>query len=166
MLFHESLSDSKSPQVSRILLSILADPNYVIVWMVFTRLRISNSSSPSINPLVTVPSAPITIGITVTFIFHSFFSSLVRSMYLPFFMLSFSFTLWSAGTAKSIIRQVLSFFFFFFFFFDHLVVWLRLSDPLVSQNSREFWASQFSGRIVFCIYHIFVWSNINFLHNF
>ena len=35
--------------------------------MVFTRLLISNSSCPLINLLVSVPSAPITIGITVTF---------------------------------------------------------------------------------------------------
>ena len=35
--------------------------------MVFTRPLISNSFSPFINLLVTVPSASITIGITVTF---------------------------------------------------------------------------------------------------
>ena len=41
--------------------------------MVSTRPLISKSSSPFNNPLVTVPKTPITIGITVTFMFHSFF---------------------------------------------------------------------------------------------
>ena len=36
MVFHWSLSDSKSPQVSRILLSILAVFNNAVVWMVST----------------------------------------------------------------------------------------------------------------------------------
>ena len=41
MVFHWSLSDSKSPYVSRTLLSILADLNDAIVWMVSTRPPIS-----------------------------------------------------------------------------------------------------------------------------
>ena len=42
-------------------------------WMVSTRLLISKSSSPCTNHLVIVPNAPITVGTTITFIFHSFF---------------------------------------------------------------------------------------------
>ena len=38
MVFHWSLCDSKCPQVSRILLSILADPNNDVVLMVSTFL--------------------------------------------------------------------------------------------------------------------------------
>ena len=82
MVFHWSLSDSKSPQVSRTLLSILAVLNNVVVWMVSTRPPTSKSSSPFSNPLVTVPNATITIGIIVTCMFHSFFNSLARSKYL------------------------------------------------------------------------------------
>ena len=82
MVFHWSLRDSKFPQVSRTLLSILDDLNNVVVRMVFTHPLIFTSSSPSIDPLVTVPRAPLTIGITVTFMFNSFFSSLARSTYL------------------------------------------------------------------------------------
>ena len=48
MVFYLSLSDSKSPQVSRILLSILADLNAGL-WMVFTCPLIYKSSSPFIN---------------------------------------------------------------------------------------------------------------------
>ena len=73
MVFHWSLSNSKFPQVSRILLSILAVLNNVVVWMVSTRPLISKSSSPFNYPVVTVLKAPITIGIIVTFMFHCFF---------------------------------------------------------------------------------------------
>ena len=103
------MSERKSPQVSRTFLSILADLNNALVWMVSTRPLISKSSSACTNPLVTVPSVPITTGSTVTFMFHGFFSSLTRSRYLSLFLLSFSFTLWSDGTAKSTIRHVLLF---------------------------------------------------------
>ena len=73
MIFHWGLSDSKFPQVSRTLLSILAVLNNVVIWMVSTPEPTSKSSSPFNNPLLTVPKAPITIGIIVTFMFHSFF---------------------------------------------------------------------------------------------
>ena len=109
MVFHCSLSDSKSPQVSRTLLSILAVLKNAVVWMVSTRPPTSKSFSPFSNPLVTVPNAPITIGTIVPCMFHSFFNSLARSTYLSFFSYSFSFILWSAGTAKSTILQVLFF---------------------------------------------------------
>ena len=101
MVFHWSLSDSKSPQVSRTLLPILAVLNNAVVWMVSTRPPTSKSSSPFSNPLVTLPKAPITIGTIVTFMFHSFFNSLARSRYLSYFSHSFSFILCSAGIAKS-----------------------------------------------------------------
>ena len=69
---HWSLRDSKSPQISRTLLSFLADLNNAVTWMVSTCPLISKSSSPCINPLITVLRAPITIGIIVTFMFHIF----------------------------------------------------------------------------------------------
>ena len=101
MVFLWSLSDSKSPQVSRTL-AVLSN---AVVWIVSTRPPISNSSWPFNNPLVIVPNAPIAIGTIVTFMFHSFFNSLAKSRYLSFFSLSFRFILWSAGTAKSTILQ-------------------------------------------------------------
>ena len=103
MAFLWSLRDSKSPQVTRILLSILAGLNNAVVSMASTCPLTSKSSSLFTNPLGIVPSAPITTGITINFMFHSFFfRSLTKSRY--FFSLSFHFTLWLAGTAKSKIR--------------------------------------------------------------
>ena len=78
MVFHWSLSDSKSPQLFRTLLHVLTDPNNAVVRMVSTGPLISKSSTPCTNPLMTVPSAPITIGITATVKFHSFFQFLSK----------------------------------------------------------------------------------------
>ena len=111
MGFHWSLSDSKSPQVSRTRLRILIVLSNAVVWIVSTRLPTSKFSRPINNPLVIVPKAPITIGTIVINMFHRFFNPLARSRYLSFFSLSFGFILWSAGTAKSTILQILFFFF-------------------------------------------------------
>ena len=50
MVFHWSLKDSKSPQISRTLVSIMADINNAVVWMCSIHPVISNSFSPSTNP--------------------------------------------------------------------------------------------------------------------
>ena len=111
MVFHWSLCAGKSPQVSWTFLNILTDLINAVVWTVSTPPLISKSSSFCINPLVTVPRAPITVGIITTFMFYGFFFySLARSRYLSFFSHSLNFTLRSAGTAKSTILQVLFFF--------------------------------------------------------
>ena len=108
MVFHWSLSDSESPQVSRTQLRILAVFNNPVVWMVSTRPPTPNSSNPFCNPLFTLLNAPITIDVIVTCMFHSFFfNSLSRSRNLSTISHSFSFILCSAGTAKSSILQVL-----------------------------------------------------------
>ena len=109
MVSHWSLSDSKSPQVSRTRLRILAVLGNAVIWIVSTSPPTSKSSRPFNNPLVIVPKAPITIDTIITFIFHSFFNSLARSRYLSFFAHSFRFILWSAGTTKSTILQILFF---------------------------------------------------------
>ena len=165
MFFHWSLSDSKSPQVSRTLLSILAVLNNAVIWMVSTPPPTSKSSSPFSNPLV--PNAPITIGIIVTCMFHSFFNSLARSRYLSFFSHSFRFILWSAGTAKSTNLQVLFFFFFFFFLLiiikSGLLARIRWSVCMLKSHRSLCVAFSRTGAGV-CIYHLLVWSNLNFLH--
>ena len=160
MVFHWSLSDSKSPQVSRTLLSILAVVNNAVVWMVSTRPPTSKSSSPFSNPLVTVPNAPITIGIIVICMFHNFFSSLARSRYLSFFSHSFSFILWSAGTEKSTILQVLFFFFFLLLIIikSGLLAGIRWSVCILKSH-RSLCESFSRTGDGLCIYHLLVWSN-------
>ena len=142
MVFHWSLSDSKSPQVSRTRIRILAVLSNVVVWIVSTRPPTSKSSMPFNNPLVIVPNTPITIDITVTFMFHSFFNSLARSRYLSFFSLSFRFILWSAGTAKSTILQIL----FFKFFTPSSAGGLSLESEWQQKSSDLKDSSECSGR--------------------
>ena len=91
MVFHWSMSDSKSPQVSRTLLSILAVLSNAVIGIVSTRPPTSKSSTPFNNPLVTVLKAPIKIGTIVTFIFHSFsqFSCKVEVLILLFAFFQF-----------------------------------------------------------------------------
>ena len=161
MVFHWSLRDSKSPPVSRTLLSILAVLNNVLVWMVSTLPPTSKSSSPFSNPLVTVPKAPITIGIIATFMFHSFFNSLARSRYLSFFSYSFSFILWSAGIVSSIILQIL--FFLLIIIRSCLLAGVRWSVCMLKSH-RSLCVSFSRTGAGLCIYHLLVWSNLNFLH--
>ena len=99
-----------------------------VVRMVSTFPLISKSFSAFTKPLRIVSSVLITIGITVTFVFQSFFYSLARSRYLSLFSLSFNFTMWSVKTAKSTIQQVL----FLWWLSLGLIVWPRLNDPFVS----------------------------------
>ena len=110
--------------------------------MVSTRPPTSKSSSPFNSPLLSVPKAPITIGIIVTFMFHSFFNSLVRSRYLSFFSHYFSFILWSAGTAKSTILQILFFCLSF------------LGDPYMCQSPVGVYMCHFLGQELGCEYTI------------
>ena len=105
MVFHWSLSD-KSTQVSRTQLRILIVLSNAVIWIISTRLPISKSFRPFNNPLVILPKEPNTIDTIVTFMFHSFFTSLARSRYLSFFSLSFRFILWFAWTAKATIFQI------------------------------------------------------------
>ena len=156
MVFHWSLSDSKSPQVSRTLLSILAVLNNVIIWIVSTRLPTSKSSSPFCNPLVTVPNAPITIGMIVTCMFHSFFNSLAMSRYLSFFSHSFSFILWSAGTAKLTILQVI--FFLLIIIRSGLLAEIRWS--FVCQSPIGVYVCYFLRQLLGCAYTICLYGQI------
>ena len=65
MFFHCSLSDSKSPQVSRTRFKILAVHINAVIWIVFTRPPTSKSSRPFNNPFVFVPKVPISIIIFI-----------------------------------------------------------------------------------------------------
>ena len=163
MVFHWSLTDSKSPQVSRTRLGILAFLSNAVVWIVSTRPPTSKSSRPFNSPLVIVPNAPITIGTIVTFTFHSFFNSLARSRYLSFFSLSFRFILWSAGTAKSTILQIL--FLLLIIMRFGLLAGIRWAVCML--KSHRCLCESFSRTGAgLCIYHLFVWSNWNIIYFF
>ena len=141
MVFHWSLSDNKSSQVFRTLLSILADFNNAAVWMVSPRPLISSSSSSCINSLLIVPSAPITIGITGAFMFYSFFSSFARSWYY----LSFRFL--SVLPCGQPGRQSLQFGMFTYFGWQSLslVAWTRLGDYYHYFTAPEFFTPALTG---------------------
>ena len=161
MVFQWSLSDSKSPQVSRTRLRILAVLSNAVIWIVSTRPPTSKSSRPFNNPLIIVPKAPITIGTFVTFMFHSFFNSLAGSMYLSFFSHSFKFIQWSAGTAKSTILQML--FFWLIIIRSCLLGGIRWSVCMLKTHRSLCMSFSWRGAGL-CIYHLLVWSNLNFLH--
>ena len=145
-------SDSKSPQVSKIVLIILANFNNAEVWIVSSRPLISKSSRPFINPLVTVLSASTKIGIAVSFLFHVFFNSLARSMYLCFFFAFFQ--LYPVISRDSKVNYS------FCWLSQGLAAWRRLDDPFDSQNSREVCASHSPGRILSCAYTVCLYGQI------
>ena len=114
--------------------SLLKSPGLFSVFWPFSIMLLSPTSKsfrPFNNPLVTVPKAPITIGIIVTFMFHSSFNSLARSRYLSLF----SHLVLFCSQPEQQSRQFCRFSFFFFFFFwliiKGLVFWPRLGDPFV-----------------------------------
>ena len=131
--------------------------------MVSTHPPTSKSSSPFSNPLVTVLNAPLTIGIIVTCMFHSFSSSLARSRVLSFFSNSFIFILWSAGIATSTLLQVL----FFLFIIIRSVLLTEIRWPMcMSKSHWSLWVLFSRTGAVLCIYHLFERSDLNFLHIF
>ena len=81
-----------------------------LVWMVSIHSLISNSSRSFSYPLEIVPSMLITDVITVTFMLHSFFSSLARSKYLILFSFSFIFIVCLARWQNLLFSWVSSFF--------------------------------------------------------
>ena len=150
MAFHWSLGESKSAQVSRTLLSIIAELNNAVIWMVSACPSISNSSRPLTKPLGIFPSAPITIGITVTFMLYWF---LVLWLCLGTCLSSYNLWFFLCGLAK---RQSL-----LFGIFPFLLLIITTSD-LISvmrwsvciKNPRESCMFHFLGRILDCAYNI------------
>ena len=144
VVFNWSLSDSESPLVTRTLLSILADPNNAVLWIVSTRPFISESSTFFINPLVTVPWPPIIIGINATFTCHSFFQFPSKVLILL------------SGQPGQQIQQFCK----FYFFVDYYKVWPRLSDAFGCQNPRRVFVCHSPGLMLSCAYTIFSYGQI------
>ena len=101
---------NKFLQISSTSLRILVGCNSTVVCNSTILVFIPISFSRFGNLDGVVPSAPIITGITFKFIFNSFFSSIANSWYFCIFSFSFSSTLVSYGTAKSIIWHFLPFF--------------------------------------------------------
>ena len=156
MVFHCSLSDSKSPQVSRTFLSIQAVLNNAVVWMVSTLPLTSKSSSPFSNPFVTVPNTPITIGIIVTCMFQSFFNSLARSRVLILLFTSFQF--YSVVSREQ--SRLFCKFSFFCWLSWSLVFWPRLGDPCVCWSPIGVYVCHFLGQVLGCAYTICLYGQI------
>ena len=107
--------------------------------------------------------------------FHcSFFSSLARSRYLDLFSLSFNFTLCSTGTAKFLAGSLFFVFCFLIFVFVlFLFCFFTISKSghlaeirfvCILKSHRISCVSLSGMDFGSCIYHLFVWSNLNFLH--
>ena len=125
--------------------------------MVSTRPPTFQSSSPFCNPLLTVLNEPITFVIIVTCMFHSFINSLARSRYLSFFCTLF------CGQLGQQSRQ--------FSKITFLLITIRYG--LLAEIKWSVCMSMFHRSLCvlfsrtgagLCIYHLFVWSNLNFLH--
>ena len=131
--------------------------NNAVVWMVSTRPLISKSSSPFINYLVTEASSPITIGINVTFMFHSFFqfsSKVYVLIFLFVFLPFYPLVSWNGKVYYSADS----------FFVEYLEVWLPDRDLVVRLYIKIL--EKFM-RLIFLdrFWVVFVWLNLNFLHN-
>ena len=90
-----------------------------------------------------------------------FFNSLARSRNLSFFSHSFSFILWSAGTAKSTVLQVLLF--MLIIIRSCLLAEIRWS-VCMSKSHRSLCVLFSRTGAGLCIYHLLLWSNLNFLY--
>ena len=131
--------------------------------MVSTRPLIFKSSSPFNNPPVTVPKAPITIGLIVTFIFHCFvqFPSKVQVLILLFTFFQF----YSVISRDCKVHNFSFFFFpfsFFFFFLWGLIIIrsglqaeFRLS-ACMPESYKSLCVSFSRTDAGLCIYHLFV----------
>ena len=164
-VFHTSVSRCLLTEVgvTTSLLIFLADLNKAVVrWSPLVLLFLSPPIFVSIL-LENVSKAPITTGISVSFMFHSFFPLfLARFRYLSLFSLSFSFTLWSVETAKSTTRQVLG-------FLRTLTMSGRLAEirwsVSISKSLNCLCVSFSRTDGGLGIYHSFTWSNLKFWHN-
>ena len=163
--FHSATSDGLSleielQQVSRTLLSILAVFNNAVFWMVSTRPPTYKSYRPFNNPLVTVSKAPITIGIIVTFMFHSFFQFYSKVKVLISLFTFFQF--YSVVSRGSKVNNFADFLFFLIIILSGLQADIRWS-VCMSKSHRSLCVSFSRTGAGLGLHHLLAWSNFNFL---
>ena len=124
MVFHWSLSDSKSSHVSRTVLGIPTDLYSIVVSMVSARPLTSKSSSTFQNLLVTESIEPIAV---VTFMFQSFFFQFPSKVEV--FILLFTFFHFYSVFSRN--NKVHNFAISLFFFFDYCMVWSSGRDLVI-----------------------------------
>ena len=154
MIFHWSLRDSKSPQVSRALLGILAVINNVIVWMVSTGPFIFKSSSPFNNSSVTVPREPITIIIIFHFHVPQYFQFPSKVFVLLYIFFHFYFMVSRDSKFHNFTRS------FCGWLLQGLVVWPKLGDPFVCQTPIGVCVPHSRGHMLGCAYTIYSYGQI------
>ena len=96
MVIYWSLNYCQSPQVSRTHLSILANLKKAVVLMVPIHPMFSNSCSHFSKPLWTVSSTQTTVSVTLTFMFHRFFSLALAKLWSIFSFLGQNFIRWGS----------------------------------------------------------------------
>ena len=109
---------------------------------------------------MTIPSASVSVHVTVTLMFHSLLTSLARSKYLSLFSFSLIFILLSARTAKSI-RHV----FFFLLIITRPVLARIRCFVCISEYQRILCVSFSRTDSGLYMYNLVVWLNFNLLHN-
>ena len=162
MVFYWSLSDSKSPQLSWTLLSILAEFNNAVVWMVSSHPLISQSSSPSTNPF-----GDCTECTNYDWYHHHFhvphflqLSCKVQVFISLFAFFQFYFVVCQDGKVHYSAGPL------FLLIITRSGYLAKIKWSICITKSQGSLCVSFS-RMDFglCIYQLFVWSNLNFLHN-
>ena len=118
----------------------------------------------STKTLVIVPSTPITIGITVAFKFHSFITSQTRSRYLSLFAFFYFHSGGLPGQQSPPFGRLPT---------PFLLLTITRSNRLAekrwfvchSKSLRSLRISFSRTDSALSIYHLFVWSDLDFLHS-
>ena len=132
--------------------------------MVSTCPLIFKVSSPCTNPLVTVPRAPITIDVTVSFMFHSFFFQFPCKVRVFFFLFAF-FQFYSVVSRDNKVHNSTSSIFLLIIVRSGRLVKIRRS-VCISKSQKSLCVSFSRTDSGLSIYHLIVSSNLNFLHSF
>ena len=145
MVFHWSLRDSKSPQVSRTLLSILAVLNYAVVWMVSTHTPTSVSSFSCCTKSINYNWYNCHLHVPWFFQFLNKVEVLILIFtFFPFYsVVSRDSKVDNFGNSLFICWLLLG-----------LVFWPRLGDPSVCQSPIGVHVCYFLGQLLGCAYTI------------